>query len=1126
MLLRSIHLLLIFVTLSIAGLPGFTITSPTNDQPFCDNTTITVTWKAPAKRPVYVEYSFNNGTSWTLIQKKPFFTGANGVGSTTISIPEGLATDNGKVRLSKALSIPIFVDDIPIFSWKKSDKEWLVHSFAVRNLESSMTVSSWLPNYDFKLFPFIKLLTSDYKKIQCDVLTPRQLGQISHMFADEFKRAESFNRLQVGDIITLDSSITHNIIPQYRRITSILYPDEQGKRTFTTIPLTYLEAAGRGARVVHSKTITANDIQSIRTYPEAAPYIVERATRTANEGFCIDITLNDIPLSNLDNNVFTTDNEITLSGTLTVDPSKILIERSINENGDEYQKNGIRIDFKSDTEVKFVSLGNKEIPKEKCKKRIKEVLLTPYYVQLGPIPILVTPSFDVSLAGACKLDAQVRMKASIEASIEAGYETTNGDISIFVDPALNKLEFDKLPLSVTGEVRAYTPLIEAKIAINKIFVPQIEFSHYFAASGDPFGNPFYRVWRGIDGQCALQLSEKIPSFIKDKVKDKEISFKLFDFQKTMKTAAPKGLIATHVPNSPNATITWIDYENGDGYKIDNLATMASLDALKETSLNTASVPIVYGKLNKFNFQMLDKYDGVSDVTQVSVTPTSSPVIAPASIPNGRVGIIYKTQFTATDLDGDAISRYSLSGAPAGMSIGTATGLLTWNKPTIPGTYSFTVKAYDTKGTEGSRNYNLIITPNHAPIITTLIHTSGGEVYKGKRNTWQLNSTDIDGDVRTYSAKSVPDGMSVEPNGVVTWTPNIVNQKVAATFRVSDGSLTNEKTFTINVGNQSPQITTSFLETAITGHKYNQTVSASDGDGDYVLIGLSSNSKLPTGLTYRNGILSGTISKYASEDTYALTFTANDGRGTMSSTSEKTLYLDLRKNSVPTIEGKEMGVTTRSNLSEAISWYDGDNDNVTFKIISGAPIGFKIDDYGYMIWNSSQKKTGKYNITIEVNDGCGGVNRALFTLFCAPELYSAKVMLFDNLYKDGQGGYDKIKLYVSRFGVTTEEGVIELEEGPSYLNDLNYSNFLWWGHKEFEFKYLHNGDRIFIKGVSSATEDNDDGDITVGGLIDIVEMGYSHNSFPSDANTVLNYPNGIQLRPGDTRTIKSFNIINQ
>jgi hypothetical protein len=103
--------------------------------------------------------------------------------------------------------------------------------------------------------------------------------------------------------------------------------------------------------------------------------------------------------------------------------------------------------------------------------------------------------------------------------------------------------------------------------------------------------------------------------------------------------------------------------------------------------------------------------------------------------------------------------YTLSGAPAGMSIGS-TGVVAWASP-VAGTYSVTVTARDTKtGLSGQGVYSVQIT-KAGPVITAPAMTG----VAGKALTGTISISDPGATALSVSISGIPMGMTFSISGL-------------------------------------------------------------------------------------------------------------------------------------------------------------------------------------------------------------------------------------------------------------------------------------------------------------------------------------------------------------------------
>ena len=231
---------------------------------------------------------------------------------------------------------------------------------------------------------------------------------------------------------------------------------------------------------------------------------------------------------------------------------------------------------------------------------------------------------------------------------------------------------------------------------------------------------------------------------------------------------------------------------------------------------------------------------------------SSPVIT--SIPNtsGTAGALYEYDVDATDLDGDELT-YSLTTAPAGMTINTSSGLIEWT-PTNEqvGDNGVTVKVEDPNGLFDSQDFTVIVANvDYPPEIISQPVTSATE---GQLYTYDVEATDPDGDTLTYSLTTAPAGMTIDPaTGLIQWTPSgdqVGDHEV--TIRVEDtSSLSDSQSFQVNVANVShvnnpPVISSTPVLNATAGQLYTYDVEADDPDtGDLLTYSLDI---APVGMT--------------------------------------------------------------------------------------------------------------------------------------------------------------------------------------------------------------------------------------------------------------------------------------
>jgi hypothetical protein len=162
-------------------------------------------------------------------------------------------------------------------------------------------------------------------------------------------------------------------------------------------------------------------------------------------------------------------------------------------------------------------------------------------------------------------------------------------------------------------------------------------------------------------------------------------------------------------------------------------------------------------------------------TLSGLTVQTAPVVAAASI-SGKAGTALS--FTVAVTASNAVT-YTLSGAPAGMSISSA-GVVSWATP-VAGTYSVTVSAKDSKtGLSGQGVYTVTIAAATSTTTGTTTSAAGsGPVIKattmsgvaGRALSGTISITDATSKSISVSISGAPLGMSFQVSGmqiVASW----------------------------------------------------------------------------------------------------------------------------------------------------------------------------------------------------------------------------------------------------------------------------------------------------------------------------------------------------------------------
>jgi Leucine-rich repeat (LRR) protein/fibronectin type 3 domain-containing protein len=248
---------------------------------------------------------------------------------------------------------------------------------------------------------------------------------------------------------------------------------------------------------------------------------------------------------------------------------------------------------------------------------------------------------------------------------------------------------------------------------------------------------------------------------------------------------------------------------------------------------------------------------------LNITISASPSITTSSLPDGGVGVPYSQTLAS---DGTApITWTVIAGAlPVGLSLNT-NGVIS-GTPSVTGTFAFTVQAHNTVGDDSQA---LSINVYAPPSITTLSLPDGAV---GAPYSQTLAADGTAPITWTVIAGVLPDGLSLDMNGVISGTPvqtGTLSFSVQAHNTLGDDS----QILSINIY-APPSITTLSLPDGAVGAPYSQTLAA---DGTAPITWLAIAGDLPAGLSLDTdtGVISGTPT---TADTYNFTVRATNSVG--------------------------------------------------------------------------------------------------------------------------------------------------------------------------------------------------------------------------------------------------------
>jgi hypothetical protein len=207
-----------------------------------------------------------------------------------------------------------------------------------------------------------------------------------------------------------------------------------------------------------------------------------------------------------------------------------------------------------------------------------------------------------------------------------------------------------------------------------------------------------------------------------------------------------------------------------------------------------------------------------------------PRIVSSANTQGAAGQPYHYIVVAHDLEGDALT-YHLVQRPEGTEIDQQTGEITWANPRT-GSHEIILQVRDAYGAATTQEYDLEVGEvplNQAPVIgSTPIFTvdTNGE-YR-----YPVVATDADGDALFYEIIDGPTGVTIDAEGLVTWSEPVAgNHRIVIGVRDDQGLGAAQGYQLVAQANQAPVLrSTTPPATAIADTEYAYDVIAQNPEG--------------------------------------------------------------------------------------------------------------------------------------------------------------------------------------------------------------------------------------------------------------------------------------------------------
>jgi hypothetical protein len=396
--------------------------------------------------------------------------------------------------------------------------------------------------------------------------------------------------------------------------------------------------------------------------------------------------------------------------------------------------------------------------------------------------------------------------------------------------------------------------------------------------------------------------------------------------------------------------------------------------------------------------------GTGNATLTLTITLGAPVITSATSAGGTVGSAFSYQITATNLP----TSYGATGLPPGLSVNTATGLIS-GTPTSASISAVTVKAANSSGT-GSATLTLTIASSTVPAITSATSASGTV---GIAFSYQITATNSP---TSYSATSLPAGLSVNTaNGSISGTPTSAGTS-AVTVKATNGSGTGSATLTLTIASSTvPTITSATSASGTVGIAFSYQITATNSATSYSATGL------PGGLSVNisTGLISGTPT---SVGTSTVTLGATNTGGT----GHATLTLTITPGA-PTITS---ATTASGTVGVAFSYQITATNSPTSYSATGLPGGLSVNTATGLI-SGTPTAGATFTVTLGATN-VGGTGHATLTLTIGASASHSVTLSWVASSSPNIAGYD---IYRGTTSMSGPFGPTPLN--PSLITTLSY-----------------------------------------------------------------------------------------
>ncbi|MCG8670008.1 MAG: Ig-like domain-containing protein, partial [Pseudomonadales bacterium] len=369
----------------------------------------------------------------------------------------------------------------------------------------------------------------------------------------------------------------------------------------------------------------------------------------------------------------------------------------------------------------------------------------------------------------------------------------------------------------------------------------------------------------------------------------------------------------------------------------------------------------------------DQYNQSSQNVTITVGHGNyAPEIQNASLPHYVPGQTYTAQINVTDKNQTDTAAYYLDCAPQGASIDNNTGLISWSPAADHASeVTFCVRAFDSSYLSSAKVFYVTVDkPNTPPriVLETLPTATVGEAF-----SYQTNVVDPDtGDTIQYSLYYPSEGMSIDANGLFTWTPQ-ADQLGWHQFKifVKNPYPMDEpdyRYFYVNVVengtiNLPPEFISQPITNVVEGETYQYQAQATDPENDALTYTLSSDL---TGLAISSDGFVNWVPASGEVGSHLVTISVQDTSGNTDIQSF-TLVIE-QANQAPVATNSSINLDEDASLAFVLSASDANGDSLTYAVLSSPTNGALSGAAPNLTYTPNANFNGSDSVTFRVNDG--------------------------------------------------------------------------------------------------------------------------------------------------------------